>query len=377
MANGPLYLTLLAGQVEAVPVPKPVMDTFVSAQVTEAATGQSGFELTFTLANDSPLQALILVGNSPVPLLRVILAATWGGLPQVLIDGVIEHTEVHPSATGGSARLVVKGSDLTAVMKHVDRSGVPLPAASPDNLAAGILAQYAFLGITPQIIPVPIPDVPVPTARIPIQRGSDFNYLNELAKYVGYVFYLVPGPVPGTSRAYFGPEIRIGLPQPALTVNMDSWTNVESLSFTYQPQGAVAPVASIAAPASGPVPVVIPPVAPFSPPLGAVVPSPQDFPKLDDIANKTPAEALMRGMAEVVKRGDVVTGNGTLTIDRYGTILRARSLVGVGGAGLAFDGFYYVDSVTHDIKPGEYKQSFTLKRNALVTSLPLVPTAPY
>ena len=116
MANGPLYLTLLAGQVEAVPVPKPVMDTFVSAQVTEAATGQSGFELTFTLANDSPLQALILVGNSPVPLLRVILAATWGGLPQVLIDGVIEHTEVHPSATGGSARLVVKGSDLTAVI---------------------------------------------------------------------------------------------------------------------------------------------------------------------------------------------------------------------------------------------------------------------
>jgi hypothetical protein len=377
MANGPLYLTLLAGPVEAVPVPKPVMDTFVSAQVAEAATGQSGFELTFTLANDSPLQSLILVGNSPVPLLRVILAATWGGLPQVLIDGVIEHTEVHPSATGGSARLVVKGADLTAVMKHVDRSGVPLPPASPNGLAAGILAQYAFLGITPQVMPVPVLDVPVPATRIPIQRGSDFNYLNELAKCVGYVFYLVPGPVPGTSQAYFGPEIRIGLPQPALTVNMDSWTNVESLSFTYQPQEAVAPVASIAVPAAGPVPVVIPPVAPFSPPLGAVVPSPQDFPKLDDVANKTPAEALMRGMAEVVKHGDVVTGNGTLTIDRYGTILRARSLVGVRGAGLAFDGFYYVDSVTHDIKPGEYKQSFTLKRNALVTSLPLVPTAPY
>jgi len=317
------------------------------------------------------------VGNSPVPLLRVILAATWGGLPQVLIDGVIEQTEVHPSAAGGSARLVVKGSDLTAVMKHVDRTGLPLPPASPDGLAALILAQYAFLGITPEVIPVPVPDVPVPTERIPIQSGSDFKYLNELAEYVGYVFYLVPGPVPGTSHAYFGPEVRIGLPQPALTVNMDSWTNVESLSFTYQPQGVVAPVVYIAVPEAGPVPVVIPPVAPFSPPLGAVVPSPQDFPRLDDTANKTPAEALMRGMAEVVKHGDVVTGNGTLTVDRYGTILRARSLVGVRGAGLAFDGFYYVDSVTHDIKPGEYKQSFTLKRNALITSLPLVPTAPY
>jgi hypothetical protein len=36
-----------------------------------------------------------------------------------------------------------------------------------------------------------------------------------------------------------------------------------------------------------------------------------------------------------------------------------------------------VDSVTHDIRPGEYKQSFTLKRNALITNVPAVPTAPY
>lgn len=378
MASGPLYLTLMAGPVEAVPVPKPVMDAFVSAQVTEAATGLSGFELTFTLANDSPLQTLlILAGESPVPLLRVILTASWGGLPQVLIDGVVEHQEIHPSATGGSARLVVKGSDLTTVMKFLDRTGLPLPPASPDALAALILAQYAFLGITPEVIPVPVPDIPVPTTRLPIQSGSDFDYLNALAKSVGYVFYLVPGPAPGVSQAYFGPEVRIGIPQPALSVNMDAWTNVESLTFTYQPQGAVGPVVYIAVPVIGPVPVVIPPVTPFSPPLGAVVPVPQKFPKLSDAANKTPAEALMRGMAEVVKEGDVVTGTGTLSVDRYGAILRARSLVGVRGAGLAFDGLHYVDSVTHDIKPGEYKQSFKLKRNALITNFPLVPTAPY
>lgn len=378
MASGPLYLTLLAGPVEAVPVPKPVMDAFVSATVTEAATGLSGFELTFTLANSSPLQTLlILAGGSPVPLLRVILIAAGGGLPQVLIDGVIEHQEVHPSAEGGASRLVVKGSDLTAVMKHVDRTGLPLPPASPDGLAALILAQYAVLGIVPEVIPVPVPDVPVPTERIPIQWGSDFAYLNELAEYVGYAFYLVPGLVPGTSTAYFGPEVRIGLPQPALNVNMDAWTNVERLSFSYRPQGAVAPIVYIALPAGPPIPVVIPPVTPFSPPLGAVVPPPQDFPRLYDTANKTPAEALMRGMAEVVKQGDVVTGTGALDVDRYGTILRARSLVGVRGAGLAFDGLYYVDSVTHEIKPGEYKQSFTLKRNALITNLPVVPTAPY
>jgi len=46
----PLYLTMLAGPVEAVPVPKPFVDALVSAQVTESATGRSGFQLTFTLS---------------------------------------------------------------------------------------------------------------------------------------------------------------------------------------------------------------------------------------------------------------------------------------------------------------------------------------
>ena len=40
---------------------------------------------------------------------------------------------------------------------------------------------------------------------------------------------------------------------------------------------------------------------------------------------------------------------------------------------MAFDGLYYVSSVTHNIRRGEYKQSFTLARNGLVSTLPQVP----
>ena len=53
--------------------------------------------------------------------------------------------------------------------------------------------------------------------------------------------------------------------------------------------------------------------------------------------------------------------------------LQARMLVGVRGAGLAYDGLYYVKSVTHNFKRGEYKQSFTLSRNALVSTMAKVP----
>ena len=53
---------------------------------------------------------------------------------------------------------------------------------------------------------------------------------------------------------------------------------------------------------------------------------------------------------------------------RYGQPLRSRMLVGVRGAGLAYDGLYYVNSVTHTLKRGEYKQSFSLSRDGLISS---------
>jgi hypothetical protein len=69
-----------------------------------------------------------------------------------------------------------------------------------------------------------------------------------------------------------------------------------------------------------------------------------------------------------------VSGSGQLDVLRYGRALKARSLVGVRGAGLAFDGLYYVKSVSHNlnVRGGEYKQSFTLARNGLIPLTPAV-----
>ena len=48
-------------------------------------------------------------------------------------------------------------------------------------------------------------------------------------------------------------------------------------------------------------------------------------------------------------------------------------MVGVRGAGIAYDGLYYVQSVRSTLKRGEFKQSFTLTRNGLVSITPKVP----
>ena len=78
-------------------------------------------------------------------------------------------------------------------------------------------------------------------------------------------------------------------------------------------------------------------------------------------------------MSQTAKSADGVTATGSLDVLRYGQALKARSLVGVRGAGLAFDGLYYVNSVTHSIKRGQYKQNFTLGRNGLMSTVPNVP----
>ena len=111
--------------------------------------------------------------------------------------------------------------------------------------------------------------------------------------------------------------------------------------------------------------------------MGLVVPTPQTIEPLVVTAKYSFAKAYMQGLAKAVGSADVVTGDGTLDVVRYGQILRARSLVGVRGAGLAYDGMHFVDSTTHNLKAGEYKQSFVLKRNALITNTPLVPAMPY
>ena len=377
--GSPLYLTLLAGTVEAVPAPKPLMDALTSVEVSVSATGRSGFQLSFTLANSSPLQLFFLLSmGAPVPIIRVILLATFGGLPQVIMDGIVKHTEVVPDAMQGSSKLVITGEDLSAVMDLEEYPGIPYPGMTPDLRVLTILGKYSMFGIVPNVVPVITPDVEVPPVKIPSQKGTDLAYVQQLAKEAGYVFYLQPGPLPGISQAYWGPQIKIGVPQPALNVNMDSWTNVESLNFRYEPQTAITPIVYIQDQITGVVlPIPIPGVNPLDPPLGLVVPTPQKFEELKNTAKLPVAQAIMQGLARASETADVVTGDGTLSALRYGGILQARQLVGVRGAGLAFDGLYYVDSTRHQIQLGEYKQSFVLKRNALVSNVPVVPRAPF
>jgi len=372
-----IHLTLMIGPVVPVPVPEAVLNALQSVQVSIGGDSKtpSGFELTFALGNRSPLQTLfLLIGGSLPPILRVILVVTVNGLPEVLIDGVVTQQQIQPGPDPAHSVLTLTGVDLTAVMGLIDLDGVPYPAMPPEARVALMLAKYAWLGIVPLIIPSLLSDVPIPTQEIPRQQSHDLDYINDLADKAGYVFYLNPGPLPGMNVAYWGPEIRVGVPQPALNLDMDAFRNVEHLTFSFDADHKAMPIVFIQNPETKvPIPIPIPDISPLSPPLGLLPPIPKQFPQLRDTAKLSPIKAILTGMVVAARTSDAVTGTGSLDVLRYGRLLKARQLVGVRGAGTAYDGLYYVKSVTHSIKVGEYKQSFSLVRNGLVSTLSQVP----
>jgi hypothetical protein len=370
-----IYLTLMVGPILPVPVPQVVLDALTSITVTTDALGKSGFELSFTLSKNSPLQTIfLLAGGASIPILRTIIVVTLNGTSTVLVDGFITNHQVGLGGANGQPTLTVIGEDLTVLMDKLDFSGFPFPAAPAEVRVALLLAKYLVLGVTPLIIPSILIDVPIPTNSIPAQRGTDLSYIKALAERVGYVFYIEPGPSPGMNTAYWGPFIKFGIPQPALNINMDVHTNVESLNFTFDNNLNTTPTVFLYNELTKLViPIPIPSITPLSPPLGLIPPiSTKIKPVSDDLSKRPIPQAIMIGLAKASQAADAVTGNGTLNVLRYGRLLKARQLVGVRGAGMAFDGLHYVTSVTHNIKRGEYKQSFKLSRNGLVSTVPRV-----
>lgn len=372
----PVQLQLFAGPLVAVPAPKVVVDALREVTI-ESGSGmaQSGFELVFDVPKKSPLATLFLLsGGASIPILRIVVAVTVGGRTQVLSDGVMTHHEVQTS--GQTSTLRVKGKDLTALMDIVDLDGIPYPAMPSSVRALVALAKYAAIGVIPGVIPAIVDDIPIPIERIPRHQGTDYAYVKALAEQAGYVFYIDPGPTPGVSTAYWGPEIRVGMPQPALNAGLDGpHDNVTSLDFTFDKERKELPIVFVQEPYSkAPVPIPIPDITPLNPPLGVIPPIPPKIKFLKDTAKLGPATALMTGIAYAGQHSDSVFGTGQLDVSRYGHVLRSRALVGVRGAGDAFNGLYYVTSVTHRLKRGSFTQSFGLARNALLSTLPVVPT---
>ena len=76
------------------------------------------------------------------------------------------------------------------MMSLNENKKMPFPAMPAVARVAAIIGQYALYGIIPLVVPELFPDVTLPTQQIEYQSGSDLDYIEQLAKKNGYVFFM-------------------------------------------------------------------------------------------------------------------------------------------------------------------------------------------
>lgn len=354
------------------PVPRPapyeVMSSLLQVEVTNNIETGDGFQITLSLGKGKDPDYGLLKSSALEPFSQVVIGVIMGAMPQALINGVITHRQIAPSNEPGSSTLTLTGKDVSLMLDLEEKN--EMYENQPDFLiATGVIAKYAKYGLIPSVTPTT--DVPLVVQRVPRQNETDLKLLQKLARRNGFIFYVEPATM-GVSTAYFGPESRVGLPQPALTMNMGSATNVTDLHFSNDSLAPVAASGNFVEPVTKmriPIPQLpslkIPPLATSSaPPRRRVL--------IRNTANQNPAQAAASALSTSARAPDPVTGEGELDSVLYGSVLRARKLVGLRGAGVSYDGNYYVKNVKHIITIGSYKQQFSLSREGTGTLLPVV-----
>jgi hypothetical protein len=361
-------LLLFSGVTVPLPAGPSVTQALEEVEVTSDADRGDAFQLTFKLAKGGLMDYTLLADGAMDLFNRVVIAVAFGVVPEVLIDGIVTHHEVSPSNEPGKSTLRVKGRDVS-VMLDLEEKNDSYPNQPDWLVVTQLLAAQARYGLIPAV--TPSTDMPIELERVTRQHETDLAFIRRLARRHGHVFHIDPVTV-GVNTAYWGPENRLGLPQPALTVDMGSATNVSSLSFSADAMAPVQTESEVVEPITK-TSIPIPSLPPLRmPPLAASPLQARRTTVLRETANQNPAQAATSSLAASTRAPDPVTGTGELDAARYGSALRARKLVGVRGAGLSYDGFYYVRRVSHRLKPGSYTQSFTVSREGTMTMTPVV-----
>ncbi|MDH4273642.1 MAG: hypothetical protein OEW08_01245 [Gammaproteobacteria bacterium] len=375
-----IKMTLLIGPTVPVPAPILLTENIDRVEVNQSDQGRSGFQIVFRAGRSGVLGALeypLLANPLLLPNNRVIIMVLVNALPRVLIDGLVTHQQLNPGTTPGSGTLTITGEDVSVAMDR-DKVKDNHPAQNELIIMLKLVGKYAQYGLLPQIMPPFMIDFPLPVERIPAQNDTDLKYAQTMAQRFGYVFYIRPGPVPGTNTAYWGPQVRLGLPARALSVNLGHETNVNNIDFQYDSREAVR-VDDVLRDRT--LNTDLPVMTFFStrlPPLATMPPLPFELPNvrkvtLDQAEGLSYAQAYARAQATTNSSMDnVLTATGEVDSARYGDVMEARGLVGVRGAGYSHDGLYYIKSVKHSISRGQYKQQFTLTREGRGATLPVV-----
>lgn len=297
-------------------------------------------------------------------LARIQLAITIGsGAAVPLIDSYVIETDAQFSSEPGRSVLSVVAMDPTVLM-HLEEKVRPWPNMADSDVAAAVFSDAAY-GFTP--VTEATRWTRDENEQTLIQRGSDIQFLQQLAERNGYECFVALNAMTGEVEGHFHPPRHDEEPQGVLTVNMGAATNVDRMRVRYDMIGPTTATATTVevddaseqegaaseSSRSG---------------LGAEPAAPHDRPRrvlLSSLGMGQAAEVQRYAQAVVDRSAWSILAEGELNTVAFGGILQAKKPVMVRGVGRTFSGRYYVEKVLHLITAdGSYTQRFTLRRNA-------------
>lgn len=199
------------------------------------------------------------------------------------------------------------------------------------------------------------------------QRGTDIQFLRQLARRNGFECYVELNPDNGVIEGHFHPPQLDRKPQGVLSVNMGEATNANSFSARYdmlRPTTAKVTGVDIGSQSNQQAQT-------NSLSLNSLGKQPAlngDRPRrvlLSRTGMDQTGELQTYAQSVVDQSAWAITAEGELNTVAYGGILRAKRPVNVRGTGRQFSGTYYVQRVHHTFTGDGYTQRFTLRRNAL------------
>lgn len=380
MLGGVTY-TVLVG-LPPLPLPPPLLTALQRIEV-DASTEMAGvFRLRFALARtdfgDWDLLLPLYEETLFRPLTPVQIRVKVGiAIPNAIINGYITNQHVMYDDEGGGSAMEITGMDATILM-NLQEKVIPWPIPNDGAVAAAIFGQY---GILPMVSPS-LPFNLDPT-DMTVQRGTDIRFLRRLAQRNGFECFVQPQPQSGLDLGYFGPPSNIpGTHEAVLNVKMGAETNVSDFKIRYD---MVKPTLALAA---GVDVMTRVPVAAFSvapvvtpPPIGGLYPLGVPMGVQDAtgraVAGPHPppmvftAQTGLMTLPGLAVATQAITNRSSWAVVAAGTagadagVLYAGRTVNIRGAGLTFNGAYYVTRVSHEIDCGAYTQKFEARRNAV------------
>jgi phage protein D len=298
-------------------------------------------------------------------LTSIKLSVTVGsGKAVTIFNGYVIENDIEFSNQPNGSVLTAVAMDPTVLM-HLEERVKAWPNMADSDVASAIFSGSDY-GFTPVVQATNY--APHEDDHTVMQRGTDIQFLQQLANANGYECYIDLNEDSGDVEGHFHPPTTDDNPQFTLTINMGSATNVNRFRARYDMLGPTIATGTTVD------------FEQKSNESGQADSSNQTSLGSDDsTSTDRPRKVLLSGLGmgqsaevqryaqSVVDRSSwAITAEGELNTAAFGSILRAKQPITVRGVGREFSGLYYVYKVVHLISSdGNYLQRFTLRRNAL------------